>query len=171
MEKYLNHTWVKLGVLMASWINFFWTHSLITALGSCAFLLGVFMRIHQFHWPYITHYKAFTGGSIGKASIFLFSRMSCGFKSYAGRKASRRCMWSATLWAWGMGTESCSLRAFLREPPCRTCKKDQACIRLQEYLRKPRSKQTNKQKLWKWTTFNHGLDNMQPTSFLISYFM
>ena len=31
--------------------------------------------------------------------------------------------------AQGMGNESCSLRAFLREPPC---KKDQAGIQLQE---------------------------------------
>ena len=32
---------------------------------------------------------------------------------------------------WGL--ESCSLRAFLREPPCGTCKKDQAGIWLQDY--------------------------------------
>ena len=32
-----------------------------------------------------------------------------------------------------MSTESCSLRAFLREPTCGTCKKDQTSIRLQNY--------------------------------------
>ena len=32
---------------------------------------------------------------------------------------------------WGL--ESCSLRAFLREPPCRTCKKHPAGIWLQDY--------------------------------------
>ena len=54
-----------------------------------------------------------------------FSLASCGFESHAGRKASCICMRSATLWGRGM---RCSLRAFLREPPCGTCKKDQAGI-------------------------------------------
>ena len=37
-----------------------------------------------------------------------------------------------------------TLRVPLREPPCMTCKKEQAGIRLQEYLGKaPRSKETN----------------------------
>ena len=53
-----------------------------------------------------------------------------------------RCTQPETLWAQRMETESCSLKAFLHEPPCRTCKKEQAGIKLQEYFRKPKSKQT-----------------------------
>ena len=34
-----------------------------------------------------------------------------------------------------------TLRAPLRKPPCRACKKEQAGIKLQEYLLKPKSKQ------------------------------
>ena len=36
----------------------------------------------------------------------------CNFKSHQGRKASCRCMGSATLWSQGMGAESCSLKHF-----------------------------------------------------------
>ena len=48
----------------------------------------------------------------------------------------------------GIGSEGCSLRVNLCKPPSRTCKKEQAGIRLQAYLWKPRSKQkqTNDEK-------------------------
>ena len=37
-------------------------------------------------------------------------------------------------WEW----DDITLRAFLHKPPCKTCKKEQASIELQEYLWKPR---------------------------------
>ena len=67
-----------------------------------------------------------------KASSLIYS-VFWRFESHPGRKASLRCTRSATLCAWGMGTESCSLRAFLLEPQCGTCKKDQSGIQLQDY--------------------------------------
>ena len=80
-----------------------------------------------------------------KASLLLYV-VFYRFESHPRRKASRKCSRSTTLWARGMGIESCSLRAFLREPPCRTCKKDQAGIQLQDYW--SGSPDQNKQTTW-----------------------
>ena len=47
-----------------------------------------------------------------------------------------------------MGTESCSLKAFLREPPCGTCKKEAGWYQITGILSKSpdQNKQTNKAK-------------------------
>ena len=59
--------------------------------------------------------KAFLGGPIGKASMLLFRRLAGSSPTQVGRLVAD-------------AFESCSLRAFLRKPPCRTCKKHQAGI-------------------------------------------
>ena len=76
--------------------------------------------------------QPFPGGSIGKASIFLFWRLAGSSLTRGGKLvADARDQQLFEPGEWGL--ESCSLRAFLREPPYRTCKKDQAGIQLQDY--------------------------------------
>ena len=70
---------------------------------------------------------AFLGGSIGKAPILLFRRLAGSSPTQGGRLvAVTRDQQPFEPGEWGL--ESCSLRAFLREPPCGTCKKHQAGI-------------------------------------------
>ena len=71
--------------------------------------------------------EAFPSGSISKASILLFQRLAGSSPTRGGRLvADARDQQPFESGEWGL--ESCSLRAFLREPPCRTCKKHQAGI-------------------------------------------
>ena len=71
--------------------------------------------------------KAFLGGSIGKASMLLFRRLAGSSSTRGGRLvADARNQQPFAPGEWGL--ESCSLRAFLHEPPCRTYKKHQAGI-------------------------------------------
>jgi len=72
-------------------------------------------------------YKAFPGGLIGRASILLFRGLAGSSPTREGRLvADARDQQPFEPGEWGL--ESCSLSAFLREPPCRACKKHQAGI-------------------------------------------
>ena len=53
--------------------------------------------------------------------------------------------WGLADWEW----DDNALMAFLRKPPCRTCKNEQTSDKSQEYIWKPRLKQTNKDFLLK----------------------
>ena len=80
---------------------------------------------HQWAWK--EQWQAFPGGSDGKALILLFRRLAGSNPTWGGRLvADARDQQPFEPGEWGL--ESCSLRAFLREPPCRTCKKHQAGI-------------------------------------------
>ena len=71
--------------------------------------------------------QAFLGGSIGKALILLFWRLVGSSPTRGGRLVADACDQQAfEPGEWGL--ESCSLRAFLREASCRTCKKHPASI-------------------------------------------
>ena len=83
-------------------------------------------------WTFFFLLFAFPGGSIGEASILLFWRLAGLSPTQVGRLvADARDQQPFEPGEWGL--ESCSLRAFLQKPPCGTCKKDQACIELQDY--------------------------------------
>ena len=73
----------------------------------------------------LLHKKPFPGGSIGNQTA---DRRVAGSSPTRGGKlvADARDQQPFEPREWGL--ESCSLRAFLREPPCRTCKKHQAGI-------------------------------------------
>ena len=71
--------------------------------------------------------EASPDGSIGKASILLFRRLADSSPTQGGRLvADARDQQPLEPGEWGL--ESCSLSAFLREPPCGTSKKNQAGI-------------------------------------------
>ena len=91
-------------------------------------------------------YPSRVAQSVERREVNLYSAR-CGFESHSGRTlvADARDQQPFEPGEWGL--ESCSLRAFLREPPCRTCKKHPAGIWLQDYgCGSPdQNKQTNKQ--------------------------
>ena len=67
------------------------------------------------------------GGSIGKALKVLFRHLAGSSPTWGGRLvADARDQQPFEPGEWGL--ENGSLRAFLREPPCRTCKKHPASI-------------------------------------------
>ena len=87
-------------------------------------LISTFLHVQKIFY---CHKKAFLGGSIGKALILLFRRLAASSPTRGGRLiADARDQQPFEPGEWGL--ESCSLRSFLREPPCRTCKKHQASI-------------------------------------------